>query len=158
MRKPKERAVKILLAVDGSADSAAAVEEVARRPWPPQSEIKVITAAEMPLMVGMDPWVPSKEYFERVEKSVSEAAQAVIDAALEKLKNIDDKTLKISSETIPGLPREAIVEESERWGADLIVMGSRGLGAFNRLLLGSVSSAVVHHAKCSVEIVRRPQV
>jgi nucleotide-binding universal stress UspA family protein len=50
-----------------------------------------------------------------------------------------------------------IVEEAERWGADLIVMGSRGLGAWNRLLLGSVSSAVVHHAKCSVEIVRKPQ-
>lgn len=156
-RNPKEHAIKILLAIDGSADSAAAVEEVAQRPWPRQSEIKVITAAEMPLMVGMEPWVPSQEYFDQVEKAVREAAQAVIDAALEKLKTIEDKTLKISSETIQGSPREAIVEESERWGADLIVMGSRGLGAFNRLLLGSVSSAVVHHAKCSVEIIRRSQ-
>ncbi len=48
----------------------------------------------------------------------------------------------------------AVDEEAERWGADLIVMGSRGLGTWNRLLLGSVSSAVVNHAKCSVEIVR----
>ncbi|MCM3903907.1 MAG: universal stress protein [Pyrinomonadaceae bacterium] len=149
--------MKILLAVDGSADSAAAVEEVAQRPWPPQSEVKVITAAETPLMVGMEPWVPSQEYFDQVERAVREAAQAVIDAALEKLKTIEDKTLKISSETIQGSPREAIVEEAEHWGADLIVMGSRGLGAWNRLLLGSVSSAVVHHAKCSVEIVRRSQ-
>jgi nucleotide-binding universal stress UspA family protein len=147
--------MKILLAVDGSADSAAAVEAVAQRPWPPQSEVKVITAAETPLMVGMEPWVPSQEYFDQVEKAVREAAQAVIDAALEKLKTIEDKRLKISSETIPGSPREAIVDKAERWGADLIVMGSRGLGAWNRLLLGSVSSAVIHHAKCSVEVVRR---
>lgn len=147
--------MRILLAVDGSADSAAAVEEVAQRPWPPQSEVKVITAAEMPLMVGMEPWVPSQEYFDQVEKAIRETAKGIIDAALEKLKTIKDKTLKISGEMIQGPSREAIVGEAERWGADLIVMGSRGLGAFNRLLLGSVSSAVVHHAKCSVEIVRR---
>jgi nucleotide-binding universal stress UspA family protein len=62
--------------------------------------------------------------------------------------------LKISSKIIEGPPRQVIVDEAEKWGADLIVMGSRGLGAWNRLLLGSVSSAVVYHAKCSVEIVR----
>jgi nucleotide-binding universal stress UspA family protein len=66
----------------------------------------------------------------------------------------EDKTLKISTEIIEGSPRQAIVDEADRWGADLIVMGSRGLGTWNRLLLGSVSSAVVNHAKCSVEIVR----
>ena len=65
-----------------------------------------------------------------------------------------DKTLKITHEIIGGPPSQVIVEEAQKWGADLIVMGSRGLGAWNRLLLGSVSNAVVHHAKCSVEIVR----
>ncbi len=149
--------MKILLAVDGSVYSDAAVEEVAKRPWPSQSEVKVITAAETPLMVGMEPWAPSPEYFEQLEKSVREAAKAVIESALLKLKSIEDKTLKISSEIIQGPTRQVIVEEAERWGADLIVMGSRGLGAWNRLLLGSVSSAVVHHAKCSVELVRKPQ-
>jgi nucleotide-binding universal stress UspA family protein len=149
--------MKILLAVDGSAYSHAAVEEVAKRPWPPQSEIKVITAAETPVMVGVEPWVPSPEYFEQLEKSIREAAQAVIESALLKLKTTDDKTLKISSEIIPGPPRQVIVEEAERWVADLIVMGSRGLGTWNRLLLGSVSNSVVHHAKCSVEIVRKHQ-
>ena len=149
--------MKILLAVDGSVYSEAAVEEVVHRPWPPQSEVKVITAAETPMMVGMEPWAPSSEYFEQVDKSVREAAKAVIESALLKLKSTEDKKLKISSEIIQGSPRQVIVEEAERWGADLIVMGSRGLGAWNRLLLGSVSSAVVHHAKCSVEIVRKPQ-
>ncbi len=147
--------MKILLAVDGSAYSDAAVDEVVHRPWPPQSEIKVITAAETPIMVGIEPWAASPEYFEVVEKSVREAAKAFIDSALLKLKTIEDKTLKISSEIIQGPPRQVIVEEAERWGADLVVMGSRGLSAWNRLLLGSVSSAVVHHAKCSVEIVRK---
>lgn len=153
----KECPVKILLAVDGSVYSDAAVDEVAKRAWPSQSELKVITAAETPVMVSMEPWAAAPQYFEQLEKSVREAAKAVIEVALLKLETTDDKKLKISSEIIPGSPRQVIVEEAERWGADLIVMGSRGLGAWNRLLLGSVSSAVVHHAKCSVEIVRKPQ-
>jgi len=105
----------------------------------------------------MEPWVVSPDYFEEMDKSVRKAAQVVLDSALAKLKTIEDKTLKISSEIIQGSPRQVIVDEAENWGADLIVMGSRGLGAWNRLLLGSVSNAVVHHAKCSVEIVRKPQ-
>jgi nucleotide-binding universal stress UspA family protein len=149
--------MKILLAVDGSPYSDAAIEEVLRRPWPAQSEVKVITAFETPLTVGIEPWAATPTYFDQLENAVRAAAKAIIDGALEKLKTIKDTTLKISSEAIQGPPRQVIVEEAERWGADLIIMGSRGLGAWNRLLLGSVSSAVVHHAKCSVEIVRSPR-
>jgi len=59
--------MKILLAVDGSVYSDAAVEAVAQRPWPPQSEIKVITAAEMPVPVGMEPWAVSANYFDELD-------------------------------------------------------------------------------------------
>ena len=149
--------MKILLAIDGSAYSDAAVEEVRKRPWPSHSEVKVITVAEMPVPMGMEPWAASPDYFLELEKSVNKGAQTVMDNALLKLSTIEDKTLKLSSEIVQGPPRQVIVEEAERWGADLILMGSRGLGAWNRLLLGSVSTAVVHHAKCSVEIVRMPQ-
>lgn len=149
--------MKILLAVDGSSFSDAAIEEVARRPWPSQSEVKVITAAETPVMMAVEPWAPSPAYFEQLDKSVREAGEAVISRTLSKLKTAEEKTLKITSAIIQKPAREAIVEEAEHWGADLIVMGSRGLGAWNRLLLGSVSSGVLHHAKCSVEIVREPQ-
>jgi nucleotide-binding universal stress UspA family protein len=50
----------------------------------------------------------------------------------------------------------ALNDEATLWGADLLVVGSRGHGAFSRLLLGSVASSVVRGAPCSVEIVRRP--
>jgi nucleotide-binding universal stress UspA family protein len=146
--------MKILLAVDGSTYSDAAIEEVLRRPWPPQSEIKVITAAQIPTMVGAEPWALPPVYFEQLEKSVQDAAKGVIDGALLKLKGNKDPAMKITSEIPKGAPGQAIVEAAESWPADLIVMGSRGLRAWDRLLLGSVSSAVVHHAKCSVEIVR----
>ncbi|HEY0762833.1 MAG TPA: universal stress protein [Pyrinomonadaceae bacterium] len=148
--------MRILLAVDGSAYSDAAIEEIVKRPWPPGSEVKVITAAEMPIMVGIEPWAASPEYFEQLEKGIRLAGQDVINRAMAKLNTIEDKTLKISTEIIEGPPRQVIVDEAENWHADLIVIGSRGLGAWNRLLLGSVSSGVVHHAGCSVEIVRLP--
>ena len=149
--------MKILLAVDGSAYSDAAIETVAQRPWPNGTEIKVITAVEMPTVIGMEPWATSADYFEQLEMAIRGAAKEVIDRALGKLNANPNKSLKISSEIIQGPPRQVIVEEADHWNADMIIMGSRGLGAWNRLLLGSVSSGVIHHAKCSVEVVRQRQ-
>jgi len=53
-----------------------------------------------------------------------------------------------------GNPADVIVQEAEESGADLIVVGTRGLNAARRLLLGSVSTTVVHHAPCDVLVVR----
>jgi nucleotide-binding universal stress UspA family protein len=146
--------MKLLLAVDGSSFSDAAVEEVGTRPWPPNSEVIVITAAELPMIVGLEPWAAAPIYFEEMEGAVRDSAKAALEKAVSKLKSMKT-ALAITSEVIQGPPREVIVDEAEKRGVDLIVMGSRGLGAWSRLLLGSVSNAVVHHAKCSVEVVRR---
>lgn len=148
--------MKILIAVDGSKCSDAAISEVLKRPWPPKTEVRAITAFEVPIMVGIEPWAATPNYFNQIEKAVRDGAQTAVTTALEKLKPLASGTLQVSGEAIEGAPGQAIVEEAERWGADLIVMGSRGLGTWNRLLLGSVSNNVVHHAKCSVEIVRGP--
>lgn len=51
-------------------------------------------------------------------------------------------------------PRRIIVEKAEKWGADLVVIGSHGYHSWERLLLGSVSQAVALHAECSVLVVR----
>jgi nucleotide-binding universal stress UspA family protein len=146
--------MRILLAIDGSSHSDAAIDEIVKRPWPTGSEVKVIAVAEIPVMVGIEPWAATPDYFETIEKGIRLAAESVISKALTRLNTCEDKTLQIRGEVIEGLPRQVIVDEANKWNADLIVMGSRGLGAWNRLLLGSVSSAVVHHAECSVEIVR----
>lgn len=147
--------MKILLAIDGSACSDEAIAEVARRSWPEQTEVRVISVFDTPVIVGIEPWAAGPMYFGDIQKAASSAAHTVVENALTKLKALPDKKLKISGEVIQGSPGQEIVEKAEQWGADLIIMGSRGLGAWNRLLLGSVSNAVVHHAKCSVEIVRR---
>jgi nucleotide-binding universal stress UspA family protein len=53
-----------------------------------------------------------------------------------------------------GNPADVLVEEAEESGADLIVVGTRGLNAARRLVLGSVSTNVVQHAPCDVLVVR----
>jgi nucleotide-binding universal stress UspA family protein len=53
-----------------------------------------------------------------------------------------------------GNPADVIVQEAEESGADLIVVGTRGLNAAQRVFLGSVSTNVVHHAPCDVLVVR----
>ena len=64
------------------------------------------------------------------------------------------RSLEITTEVLEGSPKELIVDEAKRWGADLIVLGSHGRGAIGRFFLGSVSLAVAAHASCSVEIAR----
>ncbi len=52
-----------------------------------------------------------------------------------------------------GNPADVIVQEAEESGADLIVIGTRGLNAVQRVVLGSVSTNIVHHAPCDVLVV-----
>ena len=65
--------------------------------------------------------------------------------------------VSVKGKVIAGSPKRMIVDEAENWNADLIVVGSHGYPAWERLLLGSVSQAVVSHAQCSVEVVRQPK-
>jgi nucleotide-binding universal stress UspA family protein len=146
--------MKILLAVDGSLCSDAAIEEVARRPWPEGSSIKVLSAYEMPAPPGPDPWALPLNYLQEMDVSLRKQAQNVVDDAIQKLRSRLTKTISLDGALLPGPPRTVILDEAESWRADLIVVGSHGYRAWERFLLGSVSQAVVSHAKCSVEVVR----
>ena len=148
--------MKILLAVDGSPCSDVAVEEVARRPWPEGSSVKVLNAFELPLAAAPEGWALPPSYFEGLDQAVRTQARSVVDHTLERLRTKLDKKITIDGQFLPGPPRAVILDEAESWGADLIVVGSHGYGRFERFLLGSVSQSVVSHAKCSVEVVRCP--
>jgi nucleotide-binding universal stress UspA family protein len=63
--------------------------------------------------------------------------------------------LSVETATSEGDPRTAIVDAADEWQADLIVVGSHGRTGLKRLVMGSVAQAVVAHAHCSVEVVRR---
>lgn len=146
--------MRILLAIDGSPCSEAAVNEVATRPWPANSQIRIISAFEVPLSPTPEAWAISSEYFDQMERVARQQAQAVVDEGAATIEAARDQTVTVTTGALMGSPRSAILEESENWKADLIVVGSHGYGPWQRFLLGSVSQAVVSHAKCSVEVVR----
>ena len=144
--------MKILLAIDGSDCSDRAVEEVSQRPWPQGSLVKVLTALDPPMPPTPEGWAVPLNYYEEIDAALRKQGQNIVDHALQKLKS--NKTLLADAVLVPGPPRTVILDEAESWGADLIVLGSHGYSAWKRFLLGSVSQAVVSHARCSVEIVR----
>lgn len=146
--------MKILLAIDGSPCSDAAINEVLSRPWPAGSEVKIISAINPVMYLAPEPWVGAENYYVEIDRIEHEKAESAINSAVSKFSASEDKSLKITSIVLDGSPKQVIIEEAEKWGADLIVLGSHGYGALNRFLLGSVSQAVSLHAPCSVEIVR----
>lgn len=148
-------AMKVLLAVDGSSFSDAALDEVARRPWPEGTEVRV---------VSVDPPVAAPEFtaspvgmtaYQDLVQRLREETKSNLQAAAARLRE-RRPDLAVSAVLCDGIPKEQIVSEARRWGADLIAVGSHGRGALKSLFLGSVSLGVVLHAPCSVLIVRKP--
>jgi nucleotide-binding universal stress UspA family protein len=148
--------MKIVLAIDGSTCSDRAVDEVARRPWPADSQVRIISVMELPAPLTSEPWIPSADYLKEVESVERAQAEKTLSEAAAKLREGKvSGELCITTEVLTGSPKRVIVEEAEKWGADLIVVGSHGYRSWERMLLGSVSQAVALHAECSVEIIRK---
>ena len=144
--------MKVLLAVDGSPCSDAAINDVASRPWPAGTTIRVLSAFEMPLPPTPEAWSLPPGYVEEIETAGRDNAKRIVSVAVEQLG--EKAGVTIEGKYVVGSPKNVILEEAETWDADLIVLGSHGYSAWERFLLGSVSQGVVSHAKCSVEVAR----
>lgn len=145
--------MKILLAIDGSPCSDAAVNEVCRRPWPEASEVRLLLV-DAPLDADLLRSGSPTVFDEFVQQQRAEAGRK-LDAATDCFKQ-HAPDLLVTPVLREGWPKEVILEEAERWKADLIVVGSHGYGPIQRFFLGSVSLALATSAPCSVEIVRAP--
>ena len=143
--------MKILLAVDGSSHSQEAIDQVAKRPWPSRSTVRVLSVIQ-PYTPPATEFVLAGATLEDIRRQQTADAERLTARAADAVKAAD-----ASAETAvrEGDPRSAIVDEADEWGADLIVVGSHGRTGVKRWLLGSVAGAVVSHAPCSVEVVRR---
>jgi nucleotide-binding universal stress UspA family protein len=145
--------MKILLAVDDSKFSDAAVKAVIARAHPKDTEVRVLHVVEPPsLLVNREMGGPDPG-LEAVWESETKQAMTLVEKTAETLRS---HGIKVSPAVEKGDPKSLIIEVSEEWHADLIVLGSHGRNALDRFLMGSVSEAVARHAHCSVEIVRIP--
>jgi nucleotide-binding universal stress UspA family protein len=80
-------------------------------------------------------------------------APALVEAASKLIRDAAP-AVTVTTKIVEGVPKDVIVQQAHDWGADLIVLGSHGYGRMRRMVLGSVASAVVAKAPCSVQVVR----
>src|SRR5262245_166919 len=129
--------MKILLATDGSDCSKAAVNSVAERPWPEGSEVKIVSAIEIPYAPTTETWVLPASYYRELEKAAKDQAEAAIKAAIKRIEAGEASGLEIITEIKSGSAGEVILDEADKWDADLVVLGSHGYNGWQRFLLGS---------------------
>ena len=144
--------MRILLAVDHSEYSAEAIEEVAIRPWPPNTIVRVVSVVEPLTPPASELWYDAGGSLERVHQDLN---KRVNELAMSVAGKLEGKGLIVETSIRQGDPRSEIVDEARDWSADLIILGSHGYTGIKRFLLGSVALSVVSHAPCSVEVVRR---
>lgn len=146
--------MKILIATDGSKYSNAAVDECCRMIFDPErDEVQVVSVYENAYPITAEPFAMSQEYYEKLDETVRNIAAGYADQVK---KTVSERfpNAKLTTEILHGAPDQQIIERAKEWNADLIVVGSHGRGFWGRLL-GSVSDGVVHHAPCSVLVVRK---
>lgn len=148
--------MKILLAIDESKFSDAALQMIIAQTRPQDTAVRVLQVVEPMEIIfpeGKWEWGTSRD-LDEVRKKKLQQAQDRVAAAAEKLRaagfhNVDTAVRE-------GDVRAEVIDAAAEWRADLIVLGSQGRKGLDRFLLGSVSEFVARHARCSVEIVRLP--
>ena len=131
----------IVVGTDGSDNSHRAVRWAAEEARLRGAKLLVIHSWTFPTATKGTDNLPHAD--------LEAAAQKVLDEAIGAIS--DPSGIELERMVAPESPAQALIQASE--GADLVVVGSRGLGGFRGLLLGGVAQQVAHHAKCPVVIV-----
>lgn len=139
---------KILVAVDGSTNSDKAVIEAKKIGRCMNSEISVIYVMED---IMVHPYIHMEEYRGVLDEAFKDQGTEVLDRAR---KELEDYNGKVEFLLKNGNPGNRILKVAEEGEYDLIIMGSRGLNAVSRVMIGSVSNKVVNRANISVLIVK----
>ena len=149
------KSVRILIGVDNSPDSRLAVAEVCNRRWPTGTEVGLLVVVDTVMAIAPEPAEASAvKWIEVAEEENWDQVREIFEPAAEKLRNAG-----LHAEVLirRGNPADQILQEAHTWNADCIFVGAKGTRGIDRLLLGSVSSAVSARAHCSVEVVRPKQ-
>ncbi len=148
--------MKILLATDGTKESDSALEMVKSLKLTDGDSILIISVIDMALPLAVDiygGYLPDTTDIETAARK--HASKSLEQYSAEITEHLKGTNISITTDMLFGSPDNRIVEMAEKIEADLIVLGSHGYNAWERLLLGSVSNSVVHHAPCSVLVARR---
>jgi nucleotide-binding universal stress UspA family protein len=145
---------KILVATDGSKEAELASSSAADLAERTGSELHVVYVGHMPPVFYESPgtWALDPDLQRRMQERVDEEAKARLDEQVQRVREAGGEVAGAHARI--GRPDAEIVGLAEELGAELIVLGSRGLGPLRSALMGSVSDSVIRHARCPVMVVR----
>jgi nucleotide-binding universal stress UspA family protein len=142
----------IIVGIDGSGHSRRALEWAVREAAARRAPLTVLTV-QQPVTAywGAGAAVPyAYSYDQDLVKQALKMAEEETGSTLEQA-GADSRPPSVTVKAVAGLPAESLLQAAE--DADMIVVGSRGAGGFKRLLMGSVSTQVAHHAHCPVVVI-----
>ena len=138
----------IKVGIDGSAHSARALEWAIREAAVRHAPVTVLTVHP----VAMNAWTGHPIILPQDPADLEESRLTAEEMTAKALSQLGDaQPPSVTVRAIRGFPAPELIEASRT--ADLMVVGSRGGGGFGKLLIGSVSNQVVHHAHCPVVVV-----
>jgi nucleotide-binding universal stress UspA family protein len=143
---------KILVAFDGSPDSLKAVKRASALTTEFGASLTIVHVYSIPSFAYGGPGPMPLVDFKALEDSAKAKAREILNKGKEvcSQEGVQAKAELLEATSVV----QAIVELAAKENVDLIVMGTRGMTGFKKLLLGSVSDGVVTHAQCSVLVVR----
>ncbi len=145
-------ALRVLLATDGSEPAGLAVDLVSNIAWPDASQITVAHAVETAAALFGGPWAgPALIQTDEIEEAIRAEAQRTVTEASTRVKR---PGVNVEAVVLRGRPATAIVDRARGMHADLAVVGSRGHGTIESMLLGSVSAEVADYAPSPVLVAR----
>jgi nucleotide-binding universal stress UspA family protein len=144
---------RIIVGVDGSPEAERAIRAVGGRVWPDETEVRIVTVDDGVSPTRVSGILPAAAaMITGCNEEAGVKARTMVEWGAEELRAIG---LNVSVAIEKGDPRRVLVEEARKWRADCIFVGPRRFNsAFERVRLGSVSTALVTNAPCSVEVVR----
>jgi nucleotide-binding universal stress UspA family protein len=142
---------QILLATDGSEESSLAAQAATELSKETGSEVHLVYVLPTPTQL-----IGHHLYTDEIRESLIGGAERDAETFLkEQAEEITSNGGKVAETHLrSGVPDKEILRTAEALGVGVIVIGSRGLGAISRALMGSVSDSVVKHAHCPVFVIR----
>jgi nucleotide-binding universal stress UspA family protein len=142
--------MKVLLAIDEEPCSEEAVNEAGQRPWDEGTTVRVLHAVGKFVPPAQELWYDAGGDPRQARREIRDRSKQLTERVADWLR---ERGLNVETAIRDGEPGPAVLEEAKQWGADLIIVGSRGHTGLRRLFEGSVAHHVVDHPHCPAEVV-----
>jgi nucleotide-binding universal stress UspA family protein len=146
--------VKILVPVEDQQFGDLIIDFINKSLWAPETFFRLMHVRN-PTHLDQSAQIAYTEMLDKVASSESDKARSLVSSFAQKIKSVHPK-VEVLEDVVVGFPKDEIVKCAETWPAELVIMGSHGRNAIQRLFLGSVSLSVLGTGVCPVLIIPPP--